>query len=761
MRGVRDLTRLAAFVSGLVAASTLRASEVELPLASIERRVRAVHETVGPAVVRIVRMRDRELPFASGVIVTAEGHVVTPGNPTRGVRRGDSFAVHLPDGGRVRGEALGWSGERKIGWMKIAEEGPWPHVDLSRTANVVAGQPCVVLGYSPPSACVDGSLFDRQPGLRLGRVTRATVPIWPTRLADVSDLGSHGSVVLDLEGRLVGVIGDDAGDTSIELVKTDWANLAAGKSFDPLRLLSSERVPGESPGAIGPSSQVAAAIEKAKAATVRIRPSGEGKSWSGVIVSSDGYVATTSCSYFGRLPGETVTVHLPDGREAVGKILGSHTPARVSLVKITDKGPWPCVELGSPGAMRPDDPCLVIGYPGAHRDRQPLVRRTQIGEPEPHGQRVCSCHLWTVSSCRLNEADRGDGVFDLQGRLVAVWKGGHAPEGRGRHARVDLFRRLTPGHEGLLPGSRVGPGDLSGFRRPVNVVSFEPLGPVTAAFRRLAEGLPPIVVEVLGDEKPRALGTIVSSDGRVLTKASELYGPLSCRLTDGRVLPATVETVSREHDLAVLRIDASRLPAANWSRSERISAGTLIAAVVPHEPPLVGVVSQTARRIAPEPGSLGVGLRPTDHGLEVDDDEMARKLGVPIRKGEVIVHLEGRRTPDIETYRRLMQPETGNPIVCAGDPIRVGVSRDEETLELRFPLPATRWISPLFRPEDESRRSSGFASAFDTDIRLTPTLCGGPVIDTAGRVAGIVIACRADGSSYVIPATVAAKVAAD
>jgi S1-C subfamily serine protease len=140
---------------------------------------------------------------------------------------------------------------------------------------------------------------------------------------------------------------------------------------------------------------------------------------------------------------------------------------------------------------------------------------------------------------------------------------------------------------------------------------------------------------------------------------------------------------------------------------------------------------------------------------------MACELGVPIRNGDVIIHLEGHQTPDLKTYRALMHPGTGDPVACAGDPIRVGVSRDEETLELRFPLPASRWISPLFRPEDESRRSSGFACALETDVRLTPNSCGGPVIDGAGRVAGIVIACRADGSSCVIPAAVAGKVVAD
>jgi S1-C subfamily serine protease len=335
-----------------------------------------------------------------------------------------------------------------------------------------------------------------------------------------------------------------------------------------------------------------------------------------------------------------------------------------------------------------------------------------------------------------------------------VHSGGVSPTRPNRHARVELFRKHW---------------DFLAAAKPVDAITSEPLSEVKAAFRRLTQHLPPIVVEVLGDGKSRALGTVVGSDGRILTKASELYGAISCRFADGQIRPATVQKVSREHDLAVLQVDARDLPEAKWSQSETIPPGTLIAAPVPGKPPLVGVVSLTARQIPPETGWLGVGLRDSDRGLEVEDDEMADEFDVPIHKGDIIVHVEGQPTPDHKKYLELMD-EVGVPPAYAGDPVRVGVKRGDKTLEFRFPLVPSAFMIPYHRPEYESLRWSALPSAFDSDVPLTPKTCGGPVIDRSGRVAGIAIASRGQpsmsldmilGRIYVIPASVAKGVVAE
>lgn len=745
MRNSLHLMRVIALVLGVIVPSALAASDKASSLASIERRVQAVYEKVAPAVVRI---GDRESPSHSGVIVTPDGHVITTSGHGR-FRRSDLFALHLADGRRVAATALGWSEEWGVALVKMKEKGPWPHVRLDETADVKAGQHCVVLGY-PSQAC---DHFDRWPALRLSCVTRSAAPIWLTSSCSLSlssweDLGGG---VFDLNGRLLGVTtrnrpgGHDPVHTPTELIRTLWADLVAGKNLDHVRLHPSETRAGEPSGTAGEkpqstteSERLSAAIEKGKAATVLFRRSGEQKGCSGVIVTSDGYVAT--CAHHFYLPGEKVTIRLPDGREAAGRVLGTNWVRDTCLVKITEKGPWPYVEMGNSAMMRPDAPCLVMGYPYMRQDKPPLVRTTQIVEPENHRW---SWRLHTPSSCRMYGGDSGGGVFDLDGRLVALNNGSHSSGRPNSHGRVEVFRKQW---------------DFLAAAKPVELMAGEPLSEIKAAFEVVAKEFTPVVVEVLGDEQQRALGTIVRSDGRILTKASELYGALSCRFADGRTLPATVETVSRDHDLAVLKVDARNLPEAEFSRSNEIRPGKLVAAPVPGKPPLAGAVSHAVRPIPREYGHLPIGeVGDSERGLEVLDDSFARKASIPLRKGDIIVHVEGRPTPDVESYLKLVDPEIGIHVVHAGDPIRVGVKRDDKTLEFRFPLPLGRYMDP----RRESLRRSAFPSVFDATVPLTPNQCGGPVTDKTGRVAGIAIACRNGEQIYVVPAAVAGGVLAD
>jgi serine protease Do len=643
---------------------------------------------------------------------------------------------------------LGWSEEWGLGLVKITEKGPWPHVKLDETPDVKAGQPCVALGY----ARLTDNQFERKPALRLGCVTKSAAPIWFS--SSVVDVMGYLECMFDLEGRLAGLTtrqwSGEAVHTRIELIKMHWDDLVAGKNLDCLRLSPSEKRDGESQGTIESKSErtieeehVSAAVEKAKRSTVRIRPIGEQKASSGVIVTSDGYV-TTCAHHFWLLPGDKVTISLPDGRDVAGKTLGTNWVCDICLVKITEEGPWPHAEMGNSAMMRSDDTCLIMGYPVTYQDRQPWVRKSRIVQPQDDPR----SYLFTSLGARKYRGEytgvSGGGIFDVKGRVVAVPQKLLSSGLAGR--RIELFREQW---------------DFLAAGKPVDVISTEPLSEINAAFGPVANGLPPIVVEVLGDNKQRALGTIVRSDGRILTKASELYGALSCRFADGRILPAIVEKVSREHDLAILKVDASNLPEADFSTSDRTFAGTLIAALTPKGPPLSGVVSCTTRPIPREAGHLEIGeLRDSDRGLKVHDDSTQRWLGLPVRKGDIIVHVEGHPTPDLKTYRELSKSEVDYRTTYAGDPIRVGVKRGDDTLDFRFPL-VPGW-SPY--PQDQSIRCSAFPSVFDTYLPLTLKMCGGPVIDKTGRVIGVTIARRRNhgetvGGIHVVPAAVAGKVA--
>ncbi len=612
---------LGAALSGL---SSAQDAQKVADLASIEDRVQAVYKHVGPSIVRFAYGRDPKLRFGSGVIVTSDGHVAISG-PVQAVVQDDLLELRLINGRRVAGKALGWSSEFGFGILKITEQGPWPHIDLDRRVAAKAGQFCIAIGY-PQDSEVD---FENcPPSLRLGVVTKTAPPIWLTS-SHRWKAGAYG--VFDLDGRLLGLTcktpgNGDALHTSAELIKTHWNELIAGKNLDRLRLYSAEVDPG-GPGQprAGGEETDATAIEKAKAAPVRIRDAGQKEGLaSGVIVTSDGYVIT--CGHHERRPGQKMSISLPDGRDASAIVLGTNLVSDVGLMKITDEGPWPHAELGHSTTMRPGDRCVLIGYPRAQPGRVPWVRETQIIKPTQTlpTRDEWYCQFWTSGFPESIGGASGGGVFDMQGRVIGVMLGGAGNEMQ--HARVELFRKQW---------------DLLAASNPVDVLGSEPLAEITAAFNRIAKELPPIAVKVLVDGKQRALGTIVGSDGLVLTKASVLVGAVSCRLVDGREISASVQKQSREHDLAVLKIDAAGLPEARWSRDDQIVPGTLIAAVVPGQQTRAGVVSIAARPKPPVVG--GVGVQNGDRGTEVHDSSFGTDIQLkPDSCGGPVIDRNGR-----------------------------------------------------------------------------------------------------------------------
>src|SRR5690242_17730466 len=76
-------------------------------------------------------------------------------------------------------------------------------------------------------------------------------------------------------------------------------------------------------------------------------------------------------------------------------------------------------------------------------------------------------------------------------------------------------------------------------------------------------------VRVRSDRKHVALGAVVSADGWVVTKASEVAGRrLVCRLHDGRELEATRGNVDQVYDLALLKVEAKGLTPIEWAESK-------------------------------------------------------------------------------------------------------------------------------------------------------------------------------------------------
>jgi S1-C subfamily serine protease len=117
------------------------------------------------------------------------------------------------------------------------------------------------------------------------------------------------------------------------------------------------------------------------------------------------------------------------------------------------------------------------------------------------------------------------------------------------------------------------------------------------------------VVEILDQGHQVALGTILSEDGLIATKASEFGESLEVRLLDNSVYTPEMVSIDVENDFALLKIKARGLRPVIWSDETHASMGSWV--VSPHEDESqvrLGVVSAAAREVTKAPGALGVTL---------------------------------------------------------------------------------------------------------------------------------------------------------
>jgi serine protease Do len=277
---------------------------------------------------------------------------------------------------------------------------------------------------------------------------------------------------------------------------------------------------------------------------------------------------------------------------------------------------------------------------------------------------------------------------------------------------------------------------------------------VHEAFRDVVARVNASTVAVLVGGRQIALGAIVSPDGYILTKASDLSDDLQCRIRGRGVVPVAIAAIHNRYDVALLKVDASDLPAVEWSDGHEPRVGQWLATPGMDDLPVaVGIVSVARRPIPPEKGVLGIQLSDEASGPKVTHvvpGSAAARAGVQI--GDIIVRAGDQRVENPQSFDQLLHK------FAPGDTVSVVVRRGAKQLTVRAIIaraataPQTRgyWMNRM--SGRMSHRRAGFPQAVQHDTVLDPEMCGGPVVDLSGKAIGVNIARAGRVETYAVPA---------
>jgi serine protease Do len=254
------------------------------------------------------------------------------------------------------------------------------------------------------------------------------------------------------------------------------------------------------------------------------------------------------------------------------------------------------------------------------------------------------------------------------------------------------------------------------------------------------------------------LGTVMSSDGYILTKASEMDGAIEPEviLPGGRRYPAKELAADRSFDLMLLKVDATDLKPAAF-RTDAATVGQLSViqdakgnALIPTVISVAAHTMEGAKKaflgVMPVPDNNGVRIGRVIPGGAADrngikeNDIVMSVAGSDVHSPEELVNRIGAYKPGDKIALRYMREDKIRTIEI------VLTSRFTNENPL-LPL----YNSPEFMGQFASTHSGGFPRALQIDADVYPTKVGGPLLDLEGKALGIVIA-RADRyPTYAIP----------
>jgi S1-C subfamily serine protease len=236
-----------------------------------------------------------------------------------------------------------------------------------------------------------------------------------------------------------------------------------------------------------------------------------------------------------------------------------------------------------------------------------------------------------------------------------------------------------------------------------------------------------------------------------------------CRLPDGRLVDLNIVGVDMAFDLAVMQLLPDAVRPVAWLEGASPPVGRIVLPVGPDGRPLsVGVVSVAVRKLdGPQEPKYDLPLRtkadrPGIFGTVVDGKYIVANIrglarDVGILPGDRLFSIAGHRVTSDEDVAKAVDEKQ------SGDIVPVVVVRDGRALSFELPLlPAVKvgaW--------NRTWRCDDFPVALEYSPPVGTAACGGPIVDTAGRVVGVTVGQTTDATGWAIPADEVRKIVND
>ena len=275
-------------------------------------------------------------------------------------------------------------------------------------------------------------------------------------------------------------------------------------------------------------------------------------------------------------------------------------------------------------------------------------------------------------------------------------------------------------------------------------------------FDAIVKSLVPSVVAVMSDSRQIALGTVVDTNGYIVTKASEVNKKkyLKVVTADAKEHDARLVYEDEANDVGILKVE-SNLNSIAWEVANGIPGQFIVLPAPNGKVFSLGTFSAIARstktgsraQLGVDPDEAPGGVMVT--GIEgksaafkagmIDGDVITEIDGKPIRSVSELVNAIRVNNPGDTIAIRYLRGSVAKKTIAILD----SVHRSGERAK-RYKMMSRLGAIP-------SRRADNFPFVFQHDAPLFPEQCGGPVVDLDGNVLGINIARNGRAATYAIP----------